>query len=120
MIKIREILLCEGSIRLPKRYYYRLWGYAHQLWLRQEGDALILSHDYGDSIAMIKKLPTGIFLYIQPDLLEDIAAFNGDLLRIELLEPAYARSGAQNLSGDRRDHAGAVSRSGTDAEQKVA
>lgn len=89
MIKIREILLCEGSIRLPKRYYYRLWGYAHQLWLRQEGDALILSPDYGDSIAMIKKLPTGIFLYIQPDLLEDIAAFNGDLLRIELLEPAY-------------------------------
>ena len=61
MIKIREILLCEGSIRLPKRYYYRLWGYAHQLWLRQEGDALILSPDYGDSIAMIKKLPTGIF-----------------------------------------------------------
>ena len=90
MIKIREILLCEGSIRLPKRYYYRLWGYAHQLWLRQDGDALILSPDYGDSIAMIKKLPTGIFLYIQPDLLEDIAAFNGDLLRIELLEPAYA------------------------------
>ena len=63
MIKIREILLCEGSIRLPKRYYYRLWGYAHQLWLRQEGDALILSPDYGDSIAMIKNCQPVFFSY---------------------------------------------------------
>lgn len=86
MVRSREVLLHEGRVHLPKRYYYQLPSHATTLWLKQQDNRLILSPLEGDSVAMFKKQPEGIYLCIPTDFCEGIAAFNGDMLRIELQE----------------------------------
>ena len=74
---------------IPRSFFYQLKKHANDLYISGDNAKLVLSPGAGDSLALIRREESSIYLVIPPDLQDELALFDGDILEVSLVRYRY-------------------------------
>ena len=88
-IKTKKCSFHKNSIMIPRSFFYQLKKYANDLYISGDNAKLVLTPGAGDSLALIRREESSIYLVIPPDLQDELALFDGDILEVSLVRYRY-------------------------------
>lgn len=101
--KDQKMCLPKNRTLIPRSFFYQLKS-TNDLYISGDKAKLMLTPGTGDSLALIQREDNFIYLVIPPDLQDELALFDGDMLEVSLVKYRYQPPEIQlRLSIDDRD-----------------
>ena len=88
-VKTKKCVFQKNRTLIPRSFFNQLKKYANNLYISGDKAKLMLTPGTGDSLALIQREDNFIYLVIPPDLQDELALFDGDMLEVSLVKYRY-------------------------------